>query len=241
MIFGIPTYKRVKQKTVTYLNILGYGMENIILSTQCKEDYETLKGLYKGKATVIFRPGSCVSDNRNAILDFAQTGGINSLVMLDDDISYLFSAINGKKNRIAERVALEKEIGRCVCKMNDAEAILGGFYCCSNPLMMSDTISLNALLIGTVLLIRDTDLRFDSRYHVKEDYELCCRLIRNGTNTMRFNNLAAEAEHRSKGGCEIYWENDLSGDFSRMLVGEYPDIVGYKKTKRGMEVKLVRK
>lgn len=66
----IPSYKRAgKVKTLDLLQGETYSADDIIISTQTQEDYDAYRGHYKGRATIIYREGNSVGDNRNSLLE----------------------------------------------------------------------------------------------------------------------------------------------------------------------------
>ena len=83
----IPSYKRSERQPTLELLSSAYTKEDIVISTQCMEDYDKYYKLYSDRATVIYKEGNCVGDNRNTLLDYACGKGIKRCVMLDDDIT----------------------------------------------------------------------------------------------------------------------------------------------------------
>ena len=54
--WGIPSYQRAEDPfTLDLLTRLGYTKDEIIISTQTKEDYELYTNLQGDRATVIYR------------------------------------------------------------------------------------------------------------------------------------------------------------------------------------------
>ena len=85
-VFGIPSYKRAeKQSTLSYINRLGYSRKDIYISTKTEEDYRIYSSRYSDKATILYRQGNCVADNRNTILEGLKD--FRHILFLDDDIT----------------------------------------------------------------------------------------------------------------------------------------------------------
>lgn len=89
MIVTIPSYHRAGE--VSSLDFLGdaFSRDEIIIGTQCKEDYEAYTELYGERATVIYKEGHCCSDNRNNLLEYLSERGITECLQIDDDLKYI--------------------------------------------------------------------------------------------------------------------------------------------------------
>lgn len=217
MIIGIPTYNREEVKTVEFLDG-AFKKDEVIISTQCQDDYQRISAKYGKQFTVIYKRGNCVGDNRNAILEYCQQNGIQRVLMLDDDIS----SIRTTKRR------LKGQEFRCFaeaieCQAVKMQAVLFGCYPNDCILSFKNTITTN-VLTGTFLGIMDTSLRFDPKFRIKEDYELSLRCISNGRRVLRFNFFAPTAKHKSKGGCELDWIEGKN-EYTEMLLLAYPEYI----------------
>ncbi len=238
--FAIPSYGRAdNQKTLQYLSSLGYTRSEIVISTQTESDFEEYKARHSEVATVIYRGGSCVSDNRNTLLRHFPSG--YHIVMLDDDITALEILLGGKSGKLLavdSRAELDKLIESAFDYCAKSNARLWGIYPVRNPFFMKRTIDKRNLLIGTVLGIVNS-FEFRREYTVKEDYEACCRDMAQGRNVCRFNFLTANAQHRAKNG-GVNWDGDVSAIASARLIKEYPTLVAKHPTRKG-EVKYIGK
>lgn len=229
----IPSYKRAgKVKTLDLLQGETYSADDIIISTQTQEDYDAYRGHYKGRATIIYREGNSVGDNRNSLLEWAQKHEIRYAVMLDDDVKSI-RFINGSRATTANQ--LNQLFQKCFNYAADNDCPLWGSYPNDNRLSMKTNVKC-ALLTGTCLGFLDTGLRFDNRYRIKEDYELSLRLLRQGKKVLRFNSFAPSACHKTDGGCFADWSKQ--GIYTDMLVSQYPDLCEYDKSKKHKEIKL---
>jgi hypothetical protein len=114
--------------------------------------------------------------------------------MLDDDISR-FRRMNGyvagesARQLLLSKQSISEKLG----------AVLWGTYPNDNRLSFYDKITCN-LLTGTCLGINDTSLRFNSKFRIKEDFELCLRAMQQGGKVLRFNDFAPSAAHKTRGG-----------------------------------------
>lgn len=229
----IPSYLRAgKVKTLELLQDDIYGCDDIIIATQTPSDYEAYTKAYKGKATIIYREGHSVGDNRNTLLEWAQKNGVSFAVMLDDDVKSI-RFINGSRATSAKQ--LNELFLRCFRVASGEGSPLWGCYPCDNRLSMKPSVRV-ALLTGACMGFLDMSLRFDNRYRIKEDYELSLRLMRQGKKTLRFNSFGLSVIQKPDGGCRIDWQKgELYAD---MLVRQYPELCEIDKKKKHKEIKL---
>lgn len=244
-VFGIPSYKRPeRQKTLEYLSGMGYGKDEIVISTQTEEDYKAYTERYGDKATVIYTEGHCVGDNRNNLMEWCYLNRKqHRLVMLDDDITAV-KILDGTKSRaITDRQELDERIIRCFEMAHSHNAPLWGVYPVDNDFYKKNQTLEKSLLIGTMLGVFWTGvktLRFNPDFKVKEDYELCCRVMSVKMNCLRFDFLSVQADHYSKGGCESEWNGEANVDCALKLVEKYPNLVELQRKKLG-EVRAIFK
>ena len=96
----IPSYQRAgRASTIDFLRGGVYGCEDIIVSTQTEDDYQAYKKAYAGKATIIYREGNSVGDNRNTLLEWAQKNGVSFAVMLVEQYPELCEIDKKKKHK----------------------------------------------------------------------------------------------------------------------------------------------
>lgn len=243
-VFGIPSYKRAeKQTTLSFLNRLGYSRDEIFISTQTEEDYRLYSEKYSDKATILYRNGNCVADNRNTILDELKEKP--RILFLDDDVTGIgVLAKEGKRSeggryvRVLSKEQLNQLINSCFNLAQRMDSPIWGVSFFDNPLFGKKAIREKQIFIGTMFGMFNNGLRFNREYKVKEDFELCCRVISSGRNCIRFDNICVWAAHKTKGGCEVEWRNNESEQCSKKLIFEYPDIVKPHPTRKG-EVKFI--
>lgn len=229
----IPSYKRCGEVlTLAMLSGSVFSCDDIIIATQTQSDFEAYTKTYKGRATIIYREGHCVGDNRNTLLDWAQKNNVNRAVMLDDDIKSIRFVNGGRANTPEQLYSL---FSRCFAYAEKAEAPLWGCYPCDNRLSMKKNVGV-ALLTGTCLGFTDMSLRFKPQYRIKEDYELSLRLLREGRKVLRFNSFGMSARHKTEGGCFEDWARQ--GIYADMLVADYPTLCEIDKRKKHKEIKL---
>lgn len=227
IIFAIPSYKRSKeQTTLEYLEKIGYSKDNIYISTQTEKDYKEYKEKYGKRANIIFKEGYSVSDNRNTLLDNFKKG--TKIIMLDDDISYI-GKLKGKKIEPFKKEELDDFIDKAFKFCRNNRALIWGGYPVDNYYFMKGTIDKRNILIGTILGIINSSYRFNREFKIKEDFELCLQMMKDGYNSIRFNFIHAPAKHKSKGGCEEDWEKDEF--YTKKILLKYPNLIkkGCKK------------
>ena len=226
-VFGIPSYKRSdEQLTLDYLEQMGYSKEQIFISTQTAEDYEKYSKKYSNRANILYRKGTCVSDNRNTILDNFEKG--QKIIMLDDDIKYIGS-LKDKQIKPFTKEELNKFLNDAFEYCEKNHSLIWGGYPVDNYYFMKASIDKKNLLIGTILGIINDEYRFNREFKVKEDFELCLQMIKNGYNCIRFNFIHAPAKHKSEGGCKDVWNTD--DECTKKILLKYPNFIrkGCKK------------
>lgn len=230
----IPSYHRAERQSTLELISGAYPASRIIIGTQCQKDYQEYSERYSDLAKIVYKEGDSVGHNRNTLLEYCCNKGIDKAVMLDDDIrGFVFA--DKKEIRTAKDVRLL--IDYCMTTATQRKAMVWGTYPVANPFMMRQRAS-NSMLTGTCLGVMNTRLRFDTSFRVKEDYELSLRIINHGGLSLRFNNLAPMAGHKTKGGCEKDWQSDIYIAYADMLVARYPTLVTYSH-KPG-EVRMIK-
>lgn len=235
MIFCIPSFRRAdKLKTVPYLQRCGIPASRIILSLQDEGDYEAYQR-YAKDCTIIVNEASNVAQNRNNALSYVRSNFPGEkIVMLDDDVAWLRVMLKEGDRRTAEMRNLSGAdilnfLEFFFAKAAENECQIWGGYPIDNPFFMRKKAQRNVLLIGSIMGFLDDSLYFDERFALKEDYELCLRIIRNGGGVLRFNYLAIAAEHYSVGGCYDHWANGERRVYSQLLQDMYPGLVTIKK------------
>lgn len=241
MTIGIISYKRANEPiTVNLLRSMGYDKEEIVVSVQTESDYEEYLKTQGNDATVIYKKGNNVSENRNNLLDYLKNE--RAFVMCDDDISgfYRLSA-NGKTlEQISDKTELERlfhSMFRFAVKNNSK---VFGWYTVSNPFFMKHTIDNKNILNGQILgVVCDKTIRFDENFSVKEDYELSLRLMKRGMNVIRYNGFTVKAKSYSKGGCEEFRKAGKNKGRYLELLKKYPMLI--KPSHRDGEIKFIGK
>ena len=234
-IFCIPSYKRAdNQACLHYLHDLGFDRSMIYISTQDKNDYVQYKVLYGGMAKIAYRKGSCISDNRNTLLDMF--GADSRIIMLADAIKS-FHVLRGEtlcKLETRKDVEAMIERGYDVCCREGA--VMWGIYPIKNDFFMDSTYVVNNLIIGCFMAFeKNPHYRFAREYRLKEDFELSLRMIQDGKRIVRFNDVTIDRRHKIKGGCEAMWKSKgdrVNADACARIISKYPKLVTEHSTRQ---------
>lgn len=235
-------YKRPEaSRTLDYLDGLGFPKERRILSVQTEEDRDayTRSGLSERVGTFLYREASTAAGNRNTILLNVPEG--TNVVFMDDDIKQVVMEDLG----LVPLDTLEKF--ERMCKLGFATAqknrtICFGLYPVANAYFMRGGYKKAAICVGTLIgMVATPGITFCEELQTKEDYELCCRIIRKYGACIRLDRFACDVLHYSKGGCEDAWK-DKSGVIrvAELLVAKYPDILKLNPKRPG-EVLMVKR
>lgn len=224
--FAFPSYQRANLTlTVDWLEAMGVPADQITISTQTAEEHQQYQDKYQGRATVIYRPGKCVADNRNTLLDHFPD--YTRLLLLDDDVSGITILDKaGKKTTDLPANLFLEVINGAFSRALAAGALTWGVYPVNNAYFMSRTISARTFIIGTFMgLITHRNYRFDPAYWIKDDYDYCLQQIKHGRPVMRINYLSVKARHHTKGGNTDHYDQDtLQADY-HLITSRYPHLV----------------
>lgn len=234
----IPSYNRVdNQAAVEYLHGLGFGEDELTVFVQNKKDYKAYKKVLGDKADVVFEEAGSVSENKNNVLR-AYRG--ENIIMISDAVKSLQRLDDGKLVDVASREEFDNLVYRCFKRARKVDADVWGIYPTNNAYFMKDKVEDKNLLIGCFMgFSKRFDMLFDERFRVKEDYWLCCEIIKNGGNVVRFDNLCVNRSHRIKGGCHEDWHaSDANEVACSILLSEFPEVVS-EHPKREGEVRFI--
>lgn len=241
---GIPSYKRPEGcKTLDYLEKIGFPRERIMLSVQTQEDEAAYikSGVAARVGIFLFNKADSAAGNRNTILDHMPEGA--KVVLMDDDIVNL-DALDAAHKTGLRAVETTKEFEAIVERgfrlAEKNRTPCWGVYPVRNAYFMSDGYTGRNIVTTQVMgLIPGKKIRFADALKTKEDYELCCRIIRRYGACVRLNDVTINAP-KSKGGCEEAWrDKEAAKNVADMLCAKYPDILRANPRREG-EVLMVR-
>jgi hypothetical protein len=233
MIILIPSYHRAGNVKTFDLLAGAFSKEEVILGTQTQEEYEAYSKFYGEKATVILGEANCCAGNRNNLIDYAQKKGEKEVLFCDDDLRYIRTLDDDKLRGDDFRILME----RCFDKCRKNDVVMFGGYITDNRLQMKRTAKRN-IIVGALMGLLDTSLRFDSGFKVKDDYELSLRLMTHGRKVVRFDSFAPATVPRAKGGCEDERKKGTEYVVADLLCQAYPTLVKPHPKRKG-EIKFI--
>lgn len=241
---AIPSCGRSKDKgTAEYLCDMGVDPSSIYIFVQNTEDDEAY---HRDKAdigvNVVFREADFVTKARNNILDYFYSGDtFPDILMLDDDIQRIDKLSGKGLSAIENAEQFYDEMGRCFDFARKQGVWLWGVYPTDNAYFMSKTISTIVTVNTLIAFVGRKEwksLRFDNHFKMKEDIELCSRLLSTGNKVFRYDYLAIKAKHRTnKGGCYDAWKTNENAKSVHWLLKRYPHLLA-KNCKRNGEVRV---
>ncbi|MBQ3551672.1 MAG: hypothetical protein IJA35_00720 [Clostridia bacterium] len=232
---GIASYKRAdNQKTLDYLEKLGFPKDRLILSVQTAEDmveYER-HGTKARVGSFLYREANSAAGNRNTILDYLPEG--LRVVLMDDDISGVDALDHAGRLRPIETLAeFDAMVERAFELTDKFKTVCFGLYPVGNAYFMSDDYRRRNIVTAAFMGLTVTDARFNDAIKTKEDFELCCRIIRKYGACVRLNGYAIRTG-KSKGGCEEVWKDRAAAErVAELLCAKYPDIVRPNPRRKG--------
>lgn len=231
MIYGIASYKRPECRTVRTLLEAGVNKEDIVISTQCLEDYEEYKKRH-GLET-LYRETDCAGGNRNTII---QAFSGQDILLLDDDITG-FVVHNGKRFLKNDLMFIEKVPWMFEFSKKNG-ATLFGISATTNNLIRRARYEYDfkVVLQGTVIGVVGGGARFDERFKMLEDYEISLRETKSGGLTMRFNDYSVYKPKNgtNEGGMHERYANGELKYWIDMLSRRYKEFLPNKDKTGGM-------
>lgn len=206
----IPSYRRAQtQKTLDYLEKIGAPKEHITLSVQTMDDLFKYKEAGVGKRVneILYREGSCVSDNRNTLLDRFPAG--KKLVLMEDDVDKVQALViergTGKKKlrTIETWTELRQVIEKGFATASLYRTVAFGLNLMTNPFYMQQGHHRTKLCGFGLYGIINTAMRFDRTFTVFDDPEFEARVIkRYGAHPVLDGYTAINASLKAKSGIE---------------------------------------
>lgn len=192
------------------------------------------------KAEVVAVPDSVrgITRTRNWILDYAGEQGINRVVMVDDDVRVCgFTEL--LTDRSKKRQMTEADFVTEFAKLFDLAEDLGyriwgvDNVGATRTLYPFKPFLWRTYVTGSCMgLRRETGVRFDETFEVKEDYELCLRCIKEDGGVVGARYLHWVNSHwTDTGGCHDYRTQDVEERAIRRLARMYPGMI--RKIERG--------
>lgn len=236
MRFYIPSYKRPNGCiTVDYLLSCGVGKDDIFISTQTEADFAAYSQQYGNRCSVIYRRANSCAGNRNSCILHARETGCDRFILMDDDVISIMSFLPKRDTPINRSNFAQFIAG--VDRVLDSGATLVGLYPISNNMFaLSQPKITRSLVVGAFLAFSLNRYLFDEEFKIKEDFELCLRLMQNGLPVVRLNWFYPKVKLHGTGGCEQDYKNGCSQEFGNKLLTMYPDLL--KRGRKNGEIAL---
>lgn len=240
---GIASYKRPEgQRTLAYLEKIKFPKDRIILSVQNQEDEKAYKsaGIASRVGRFVFKMANSAGANRNTILDVLKPG--ENIVLLDDDLDSI-DILEQRETPVLRALNTTSEFRQMVERgftlASIHKTICWGVYPVHNSFFMKNDYSRRTIFTTQVMGLAASDMRFNAALQTKEDFELCCRIIRKYGSCVRLNNYTIK-ERKMHGGCEAAWKDKEAARLvAEALCAKYPDILRLNSRRPG-EVLMVR-
>lgn len=139
--------------------------------------------------------------------------------MVDDDMT----AIGWTLNRQPKKLSVEHVdyiIQNAFIMAADIDVPCWGMNVNNDPKAYSIISPFNFTLpiLGPFLALRKFELRYDTRIHLKEDYDFFLQHIHKYRKVLRFNYLFYLVDHQKMpGGCQTYRNPEIEKEHNRML------------------------
>lgn len=242
-VFCIPSYDRIdRQHMANYLHRLGYKAKDIVISLQTHKDYVDYKERYGSIATIIYREGSNVCDNKNNLIDYVKKErGAADIVFCSDKVKSLqYKGIDGKLHSVDDMNLLDAIIKKAfsLCQRYDAGA--WGVYPTNNAYFMRSRTTIDTVLLGCFMGMPNKSIRyFDTKQPLKEDFEISLRVITERQRILRFDSLALDATFHTKGGARRFWDDErLCYEQNIRILKKYAGLVVKHPTRKN-ELKYI--
>lgn len=237
--FGIASYNRKdRQPMLKLLNKWGYPKEQILLAVQCEKDFKDYEPLYGHMATILYREGRNVSDNKNTILEYMTEHLDNAKVVILSDKVRGINWMDKKKKTHA--VETKEQMDKLVQMAYELTRQIGGrvwgCYTLDNTFYMNNTITTNMQVLGCFMGIVDpSEQKFDPQQPLTEDFEFILHHISRGNQTVRFNDVFLTATLHTHGGSYELWH--AKGDAvkercNNRIMRMYPTLVKPHATRK---------
>lgn len=144
---------------------------------------------------------SNISETRNWILKNKQS---DYVVMVDDDISSFNFMFNRRLNKL-DKQSIVHMIDNGFQMAQDCGAGLWGMNVNSDPIAYRTYMPFcfSKVILGPFSGILDTEIKYDERIPLKEDYDLFLQHLNNHRKVLRFNFLSYSCDHQKlAGGCQ---------------------------------------
>lgn len=200
-----PSYNRPKVKTLAYLPFC-----NVWVAAEQLEDYKKHNKGFEDNFRVLRNHGN-VSIARNEIIDREFEAGADVVCIIDDDMSgiYHFERVKGSNfgydKNLVKAEDFEEFIYKHTIMAQDIGAYLWGVNLNQDSLNYkhSQPISTSSIILGPFSChLKGSDIRYDERIPLKEDYDLAIQHLNKYRKILRMNKFHYSCKQSEQaGGC----------------------------------------
>ena len=247
--YGIASFHRPECPTLKTLLDLGINKEDIVISLNDEDDFNTYKEKYSPDIKVIYKKGNNVACNRNNILNHFNEG--DYVMVLDDDIKSIKKYVlnEGKYGKLIKltKEELEEYLLEAFEETRKVKSSFFGTYAIDNTMMLKSTIlgqgkySINKMFQGgSTGFIVDKETRYDEDMLLLDDYEIILNNIRKGKFVLRRNDIVFVTPKMgsSQGGYFDIYKQGKQKEYLIKLSNKYP---GWFKIKKDYSGIILRK
>ena len=188
--------------------------------------------------------GFWLSAQRNAVLDWAFGHGHDWAVMVNDDLRPTKRTPTGftftKDGQTEKPITVAQAIDAICRVMLDNEARLGGCAPTTNLRFYRKPVQTAHFIMGQLMVVRPTDLRFDLDAGTKEDYDYTLQHLYTYGAVARCDGVLGNFRHfEKKGGWGLQRTTEFDAEMARRLIEKWPNDVKVN-TRRGDHEVLMR-
>ena len=245
MMYGIACYHRPQCKTLGTLLDLGIGKDEILIAVNCEEDNDEYIRRYGKSFKIIYHKKRNVAGNRNNILEELHS----PCVIFDDDITAFKRYVSdgsryGHFRKMTDGEEFRSVISECFRKAGEQRALIFGVAASDNTMIArghsekGSLYSLNGNFQGGFCGYLSDNIRHDESYDVLDDYELNLRMLAQGRNILRRNDIYAEKGEmgNNEGGCKELYEHGAQQRCMKRLKSQWGPLFSVIGNAKGIRI-----
>lgn len=196
------------------------GTNKITFFVKHQTDVENYK--LNGALNVI--ASGSLMDSRNAALDYCFKQGKVCIELSDDLENIMINDFTGKRTK--QYVTVIEVLNDIMPQFINSEYYLAGFPPTNNPFFALKPTELNKFIVGDFLIIKPTELRFDTNMRLKEDYDFCLQFMKEKGGCIRYGKYLMSFKHYSnKGGAVSYRTEQLEQQTIKYLINKWGECI----------------
>lgn len=240
IVFAIPSYHRPdRQPLIRWLNRLGIGRDDIVLTVQNDEDrtaYQKWGSMCRIEGS---KNGVGVSFNRNQCLR-VEPGA--RLLMCDDGIrSINVRGADGRCEVIRTKERLLSMLDRMFSFCEARGVSVFSLNNSSSGLCASGFDFINHPFVSICMGVIDRRVQFDPKVRFLEDVERNLRILRGGGRTYRFAYAFPNVQHGEEGGqCAMHRDPRVDVFYKRLLARDHAGRVSVSERNGTCRLNVIR-